>query len=55
MESWNYRKKGHSKKDCQSQKGKQGDEQQENNQEVTVTSDVFQDALTLSLENITNL
>ena len=37
------------------QKGKQGDRQQENNQEVNVTSDVLQDALILSIENVINL
>ena len=35
-------------------KGKQGDEEQENNQEANVTGDVLQDASILSLENISN-
>ena len=40
------------KKYCKSWKGKEGDEQQENNNEVNVTGDVLQDSLILSLENI---
>ena len=52
MECWNCWKKGHLKKDCRSQKGKQGDGQQENNEEAHVTCDVLQDALILSLDNI---
>ena len=54
MECWNCGKKGHLKKDCQSQNVKQGDGQQENKQEVNVTGDVLQDALILSVENIIN-
>ena len=49
---WKCGKKRHLKKDCKSRKGKEGDVQQENNHEVNVTGDVFQDALILSLENI---
>ena len=54
MECWNCGKKGHLKKDCRSRKGNQGVGQQENNQEANITSDVLQDALIRSLENITN-
>jgi len=49
---WKCGKKGHLKKDCKYQKGKEGDMQQENNHEVNVTNDVLQDALILSLKNI---
>ena len=42
------------RKDCRSRKGKQGDGQQENNQEVNGSSDVLQDSLILSVENIIN-
>jgi len=48
---WKCSKKGHMRKDCKSRKGKEGDTKKENNHEVNVTSDVFQDALILSLEN----
>ena len=51
---WKCGKKGHLKKDYKSQKGKEGDVQQENNHEANVTGDVLQDALILSFENITN-
>jgi hypothetical protein len=54
MGCWNCRKKGHLKKYCWSQKGKQGDGKQENNQEVNVLDDLFQYALILSLDNITD-
>ena len=47
-------KKGHLKKDCRSQKGKEGDTQQENNHEANVTGDVLQDALILSFEKVTD-
>ena len=49
---WKCGKKGHVKKDSKSQKGKEGDAQQETNHEVNVTGDVLQDAFILSLENI---
>eukprot|EP00253_Pinus_taeda_P023188 PITA_23188 len=49
---WKCGKKGHLKKDCKSRKGNEGDAQQETNHEANVTSDVLQDALILSLENI---
>ena len=49
---WKCGKKGHLKKDYKSQKGKEGDAQQETNHEANVTGDVLQDALILSLENI---
>ena len=49
---WKCGKKGHLKKDCKSQKGEEGDTQQETNHEANVTSDVLQDVLILSLENI---
>ncbi len=49
---WKCWKKGHLKNDCKSQKGKEGDAQQENNLEVNVTDDLLQDALIISLENI---
>jgi len=49
---WKCGKKGHLKKDCKSQKGKEGDAQQENNYEANMTGDVLQDALILSFENI---
>jgi len=39
---------------CRSQKGKEGDAQQENNHETNVTGEVLQDALILSLKNITD-
>ena len=42
------------KKDYRSQKGKEGDAQQENNHEANVTSDVLQYALILSFENVTD-
>eukprot|EP00253_Pinus_taeda_P007075 PITA_07075 len=51
---WKCGKKGHLKKDCRSRKGKEGDAQQENNHEANVTSEVLQDALILSFENITD-
>jgi hypothetical protein len=51
IECWNYGKRGHLKKDCRSPK-KQRDEQQERNREANVTSDVLQDALILSVDNI---
>jgi len=40
------------KKVCKSQKGKEGDGQQENNHEVDVKGDVLQYALIISLDNI---
>ena len=51
---WKCGKKGHLKKDCRSQKGKEGDAQQENNHEANVTGEVLQDALILFFENITD-
>ena len=42
---WKCGKKGHLNKYCRSQKGKEGDTQQENNHEANVTGDVLQDAL----------
>jgi hypothetical protein len=51
IECWNCGKKGHLKKDCRAPK-KQRDEQQEKNREANVTSDVLQDALILSVDNI---
>ena len=51
---WKCRKKGHLKKVCRSRKGKEGDTQQEKNHEANVTGDVLQDALILSLENVTD-
>lgn len=52
VEFYNYGKKGHLKKHCQSQKGNQGDMQLENNQEANVTGDGLQDALILSVDNV---
>jgi hypothetical protein len=51
IECWNCGKKGHLKKDCRTLK-KQRDGQQERNQEANVTGDVLQDALILSVDNI---
>ena len=51
LEYWNCGKKGHLKKDCRAPK-KQRDGQQERNQEANVTGDVLQDALILSVDNI---
>jgi hypothetical protein len=51
IECWNCGKKGHLKKDCRAPK-KQRDGQQERNQEANVTGDVLQDALILSVDNI---
>jgi hypothetical protein len=51
IECWNCGKKGHLKKDCRAPK-KQRDGQQEKNQEANVTGDVLQDALILSVDNI---
>jgi hypothetical protein len=53
IKCWNYGKKGHLKKYYRSPK-KQGDGQGEKNQEANVASDVLQDALILSLDNIIN-
>jgi hypothetical protein len=53
IECWNCRKKGHMKKDCRAPK-KQRDGQQEKNREENVKGDVLQDALILSLDNITD-
>jgi len=52
IECWNCGKKGHMKKDCWSQKGKEGNGKQEKNQEANVAGDVLQDALILSLDNV---
>ena len=49
---WKCGKKGHVKKGYKSWKGKEGDVHQENNNEVNVIGDVFQDDLNLSLDNI---
>jgi hypothetical protein len=51
IECWNCGKKGHLKKDCRAPK-KQRDGQQERNQEANVTGDVLQDAMILSVDNI---
>jgi hypothetical protein len=51
IECWNCGKKGHLKKDCRAQE-KQRDGQQEKNQEANVTGDMLQDALILSIDNI---
>jgi hypothetical protein len=51
IECWNCGKKGHLKKDCRAPK-KQRDGHQERNREANVRGDVFQDALILSLDNI---
>jgi hypothetical protein len=51
IECWNCGKKGHLKKDCRAPK-KQRDGQQEKNQEANVIGDVLQDALILSVDNI---
>jgi hypothetical protein len=51
IECWNCGKKGHLKKDCRAPK-KQRDGQQEKNQEANVTGDMLQDALILSVDNI---
>jgi hypothetical protein len=51
IECWNCGKKGHLKKDCRAPK-KQRYGQQERNQEANVTSDVLQDDLILSVDNI---
>jgi hypothetical protein len=53
IECWNCEKKGHMKKDYTAPK-RQRDGQQEKNQEVNVTGDVLQDALILSVDNISN-
>jgi len=47
LECWNCGKKGHLKKDYWSWKGKQGDQQQENNQDKNVAGDVLNDYLIL--------
>lgn len=49
---WTCGKKGLLKKDCKSQKGKEGDVQQENNHEENVIGDELQDDLIIYLENI---
>jgi hypothetical protein len=51
IECWNCGKKGHLNKDCRAPK-KQRDGQQEKNKEANVTGDVLQDALILSIDNI---
>jgi hypothetical protein len=51
IECWNCGKKGLLKKDCRAPK-KQKDGQQEKDQEANVTGDVLQDALILSIDNI---
>jgi hypothetical protein len=51
IECWNCGKKGHLKKDCRAPK-KQRDGQQERNHEANVIGDVLQDALILSVDNI---
>jgi hypothetical protein len=51
IECWNCGKRRHVKKDCRAPK-KQRDGQQERNQEANVTGDVLQDALILSIDNI---
>jgi hypothetical protein len=51
IECWNCGKKGHLKKDCKAPK-KQRDGQQKKNQEENVIDDVLQDALILSIDNI---
>jgi hypothetical protein len=53
IECWNCEKKGRMKKDCTTPKRKR-DGQREKNQEVNVTGDVLQDALILSVDNISN-
>ena len=45
--------KGHLKKDCRAPK-KKGERQQETTQEANVTGDVLQDALILTLDNISD-
>ena len=49
---WKCGKRGYLRKYYKSRKEKEGDAQQENNHEANVTSDVLQDALIHSLENI---
>jgi hypothetical protein len=51
IECWNCGKKGHLKKHCRAPK-KQRERQQERNQEANVIGDVLQDALILSVDNI---
>jgi hypothetical protein len=51
IECWNCEKKAHLKKDCRAPK-KQRDGQQEKNHEANVTGDLLQDALILSIDNI---
>jgi hypothetical protein len=51
IECWNCGKKGHLKKDCRAPK-KQRDGHQERNHKPNVTGDVLQDALILSVDNI---
>jgi hypothetical protein len=51
IECWNCGKKGHMKKDCIAPK-KQRNGQHERNQKANVTGDVLQDALILSIDNI---
>ena len=47
IKCWNSRKKGHLKKDCRAPK-----KQRDGQQEANVTGDVLQDALILSIDNI---
>ena len=49
---WKCGRKGHLKKDCRSQKEKEGYAQQENNHEKNVIGEVLQDSLILFFENI---
>ena len=51
IECWNCGKKGHMKKYYKAPK-KQRDGQREKNQEANLTSDMLQDALILSVDNI---
>jgi hypothetical protein len=51
IECCNCGRKGHLNKDCRAPK-KQRDGQQEKNQEANVIGDVLQDALILSIDNI---
>jgi hypothetical protein len=51
IERWNCGKKGNMKKYCRDPE-KQSDGQHERNQKANVTGDVLQDALTLSVDNI---
>lgn len=49
---WYYRKPGYLKKDCWSQKNKEGDRNENDSKETNITSNTLQDALILCLDNV---